>query len=68
MSTFMTVEQLQAQIASLNAEMERLRALVKEAQLEGWLAADSYGISDYEYQQIWEKSRTRAALQPKEGE
>ena len=66
--TFQTVEQLQAQIASLTAENERLRALVKEAQIEGWLAADSYGISDYEYQQIWEKSRTRAALQPKEGE
>ena len=55
-------------IASLTAEIERLRTLVKEAQIEGWLAADSYGISDYEYQQIWEKSRTRAALQPKEGE
>ena len=66
--TFMTVEQLQAQIASLTGENKRLRALVKEAQIEGWLAADSYGISDYEYQQIWEKSRARAALQPKEGE
>ncbi len=61
------LEQLQAQIASLTAENERLRALVKEAQIAGWLAADSYGISDYEYQQIWEKSRARAALQPKEG-
>ena len=65
--SFQTVEQYDAQIASLTAEIERLRTLVKEAQIEGWLAADSYGISDYEYQQIWEKSRTRAALQPKEG-
>ena len=61
-------EKRDAQIASLTGENERLRALVKEAQIEGWLAADSYGISDYEYQQIWEKSRARAALQPKEGE
>jgi predicted RNA-binding protein len=52
----------------LKAEIERLRALVKEAQIEGWLAADSYGISDYEYQQIWENSKSLAALQPKEGE
>jgi len=60
------IDRLSTEIASLTAENERLRALVKEAQIEGWLAADSYGISDYEYQQIWEKSRARAALQPKE--
>jgi len=54
---FRTVEQLQAQIASLTGEVERLRALVETAYWEGWT---DDGRS-------WLRSESRAALQPKEG-
>lgn len=61
--TFMTVEQLQAQIASLTAEVDRLRALVKEAYEEGWCdcTTDTTYLDDN-----WRQSATYAALQPKE--
>ena len=61
MSTFMTVEQLQAQIASLTAENERLRALVEDAYFEG--SDDSV----HGYGRDWLGSKSAAALQPKEG-
>ena len=63
--TFMTVEQLQAQIATLTAENERLRALVETAYSEGFEDGDCSNISQWS---AWERSNARAALQPKEGE
>jgi hypothetical protein len=66
-STFEAVEILKrdAQIASLTAEIERLRALVKDAYEEGWddgvYAVETDGG-------CWLASISRAALQPKEGE
>ena len=65
MSQFQTVEQLQA-------EIERLLALVKTAYADGF--TDAWGIDDKQLRRIaelnwhWEHSDTRAALQPKEGE
>ena len=62
--TFQTVEQMQAQIASLSAEVERLRALVKFAYFEGFEDGDIWGkVAEW-----WPTTETRAALQPKEGE
>lgn len=61
--TFKTVEQLQA-------EIERLRGLVKTAYADGF--TDAWGIYDNELSRIaelswhWEHSDTRAALQPEE--
>lgn len=64
-STFDAVEILKrdAQIASLTAEIERLRALVKDAFEEGFDVATGQptGLVDG-----WLYSETRAALQPKE--
>lgn len=51
-----------AQIASLTAENERLRALVEKAYEEGW---DDKGYPNY-FDNSWDTSNTRAALQPKE--
>ena len=62
--SFQTVEQYEAQIATLTAENERLRALVISAYCEGW--EDGKGYRDQD--SGWEQSATRAALQPKEGE
>ena len=68
--TFQTVEQLQAQIASLTAENERLQALVKTAYADGFTDAweDTWLNLTEERNWHWEHSDTRAALQPKEGE
>ena len=63
---FMIVEQMQAQIASLTAENERLRALVESAYKEGW--ADSALSPSDDLYIDWLNSTTRAALQPKEVE
>lgn len=60
--TFQTVEQLQAQIASLTAENERLRALVEDAYYEG------NDDAVHGYGRDWLGSDAYAALQPKEGE
>ena len=69
---FMTVEQLQAQIASLTAENERLKALIIRAYAEGfgdaWAIADDHLNQVAEYDVCWGLSHARAALQPKEGE
>lgn len=54
--TFQTVEQLQA-------EIERLRTLVKDAFEEGFIEARE----DIHFERTWRCSNTRAALQPKEG-
>ena len=63
--SFQTVEQLQAQIASLTEENERLRALVKAGYEEGW---DDCAFSNNPGRNVdWLNSVTRAALQPKEG-
>ena len=61
--TFKTVEQLQAQIASLTGENERLRALVKFAYFEGFEDGDIWQKAA----EWWPTTETRAALQPKEG-
>ena len=63
--TFMTVEQMQAQIANLIAENERLRVLVETAYGEGWDNAIDW--PDLGVYVNWNHSKTRAALQPKEG-
>ena len=63
---------LRAQIANLTAENERLRALVIRAYAEGF--GDGWGEYDEQLSEgverdwCWERSDTRAALQPKEGE
>lgn len=62
--TFQTVEQLQAQIASLTAENERLRGLVETGYEEGW--QDAHAWTDIGMYVNWNHSKTRAALQPKE--
>jgi hypothetical protein len=68
--SFRTVEQLQAQIASLTAENERLREALHF--VLSWaepIAGDGSNLTEYE---IWEELHSielaRAALQPKEGE
>lgn len=48
----------------LEAENERLRALVTSAYSEGWEDSKGWRTRDM----CWEQSNTRAALQPKEGE
>lgn len=59
-----------AQIASLTAEIERLRALAIRAYVEGF--GDGWGEYDEQLSEgverdwCWERSDTRAALQPKE--
>lgn len=63
--SFQTVEQLQAQIATLTAENERLRALVETGYEEGWEDATCQPMG---FEVNWNHSQTRAALQPKEGE
>lgn len=65
------IEQLQVQIASLNAESERLRSIVVYAYAEGF--KDAWAIAHENLNQVaehdicWLQSTTRAALQPKEG-
>jgi hypothetical protein len=49
----------------LEAENERLRALVKDAYEEGWEDATCQPMG---FDANWNYSKTRAALQPKEGE
>ena len=68
--SFQTVEQLQAQIASLTAENEKLsEALRGVLSWAEYTAGDGYNLTEHE---IWEERHTielaRAALQPKEGE
>ena len=65
-----TIEGLQAQIATLTAENERLRALAIRAYVEGfgdgWEVYEE-GLSEgVERDLCWEHSDTRAALQPEE--
>ena len=67
--TFRTVEQLQAQIAILTGEVERLReALRGVLSWAEYIAGDGSNLTEHE---IWEELHTielaRAALQPKEG-
>lgn len=66
--TFRTVEQMQAQIASLTGENERLREALHF--VLSWaepIAGDGSNLTEYE---IWEELHSielaRAALQPKE--
>ena len=72
-SAFEAVEILKrdAQIVTLTAENERLRALVVRAYAEGfgdgWGEYDEQLSEDVERDWCWEHSKTRAALQPKEG-
>jgi len=74
MSAFQDKRDVQiATIATLNAEVERLKALVMRAYAEGWdNAADEYGgglpmvtVDDYwlTLDDYWLTSNTRAALQ-----
>lgn len=68
--TFRTVEQLQAQIASLTAENEKLNeALRGVLSWAEYIAGDGCNLTAHE---VWEELHTielaRAALQPKEGE
>jgi hypothetical protein len=70
MTTFMTVEQLQATIASQAAQIERLdEALRGVLSWAEHIAGDGSNLTEHE---IWEELHTielaRAALQPKEGE
>ena len=64
---FQTVEQYEAQIATLTAENERLRLAVKlamEIHLEGLVDFEEYGLTcDGDIYKVYS-----AALQPKEGE
>jgi hypothetical protein len=67
--TFMTVEQLQAQIASLTGENEKLsEALRGILSWVEYIAGDGSNLTEHE---IWEELHTielaRAALQHKEG-
>ncbi len=67
--TFQTVEQLQAQIASLTGENEKLsEALRGVLSWAEYIAGDGSNLTEHE---IWEELHTielaRAALQPKEG-
>ena len=57
--TFQTVEQLQAQIASLTAENERLRGILKRVTPDPVWGEDPHTKAYYR--------EARAALQPKEG-
>ena len=50
---------------NMQAEIERLRALVKEAYEEGWSIADWI---DQDLTSSWMESDARDALQPKEGD
>ena len=67
--SFQTVEQFQAQIASLTAENERLREALKG--VLSWaepIAGDASNLTEQEI--LWELRTVelaRAALQPKEG-
>jgi hypothetical protein len=64
MTQFQTVEQLQA-------EIERLRALVKAAYIEGWdnsSEENAGGVPMAWWDGWWPETKTYAALQPKEGE
>jgi hypothetical protein len=61
MTQFQTVEQLQA-------EIERLRALVEAGYAEGWNNAVDEYFRGADLSDCWASSDTRAALQPKEGE
>jgi len=69
--TFMTVEQLQAQIASLTGEVERLRETLQTADetlIE--INLSNYGMDDVDRlnnSSIEASQIIRAALQPKEG-
>jgi len=79
--SFMTVEQLQAQIASLTAENERLRATVAEQAQESQILRvhiknllaildTAYAMPDSTKQfleEVRQIGSARAALQPKEG-
>lgn len=68
--TFRTVEQYEALVAEQAAKIERLRALVIRAYVEGFgnaWGADHEGFSEgVERDMCWEQSAARAALQPKE--
>jgi hypothetical protein len=61
--TFRTVEQLQAQIASLTGEIERAYV---EGFGDGWGAYREWLTEGVEQDLCWKQSSTRAALQPKE--
>lgn len=63
--TFQTVEQLQAQIVSLTAEIKR--AYVKGFG-DGWRVYQEGLKEGVERDLCWEQSDTHAVLQPKEGE
>jgi len=62
---FRTVEQLQAQIASLTAEIKRAYA---EGFGDAWAIAHENLNQVAEHDICWGLSHARAALQPKEGE
>jgi hypothetical protein len=68
MSAFQNMRDVQiATIASLTAEIERLRELIRVAHAEGWdNAVDEYSKGGL-WDDCWLKSEARAALQPKEG-
>ena len=80
--TFQTVEQLQAQIASLTAENERLKELPPVQWIQDQIAYQQriYPMQDWDkiksmsfdvmviFRRWLEQSDTRAALQPKEGD
>lgn len=80
--TFQTVEQLQAQIASLTAEIERLRAMPPAQWIQDQVAHQQSIYPSQDWNKIkstsfdvliifrrWmeQTANTRAALQPKEG-
>lgn len=66
--TFMTVEQLQAQIASLTAENERLREALTIMLYEATCMSSAGSVGDQLCRiPAGAISRARAALQPKEG-
>ena len=59
------IDDKKERIAELEAEVERLRELVKEAYVEGW--RDGYVSMDYPSDFVnddWEDSDAKAALEP----
>ena len=55
-------------IATLTAENERLRALVKTGYAEAFEDANEFYPAMTDFEECWLTSSTRAALQPEEGE